>query len=851
MGVFFRPWERIARADGVAPELGLEGSANAAGWARTALMDHLLAGAHAPPTAVSEAPGEDASGLDALVQQVRQIAATFPGVRDAWICFQGLGPAQDELCRRCQDWYQNALGGELAAAGRDAPARQTGCGLVEASGIQRLPLDGSRQHHGFLLVAGASTELAAVLPGLNALAAMAAQAIDDHWRRAGANAATEGEREAAREVISAASPLLQPVIETMADGVFIKDGAGRYLGVNPAFEALSGRTTAEIIGRTDAELFPPDLATILSTGDHTVLATGGTRRGEHRIVRAGGAVLRIDLIQTAFRNAQGRLVGLVGIVRDVTEWHRRGDAVRMLWRAVDQSPASIVITDPDGIIEYANPGFVRTSGYQTAEAVGQTPRFLKSGQVPTESYRALWQTISAGQIWHGEFHNRRKDGSLYWVAASISPVRDDRGLTTHYIAVEEDITDIKLLQERLRQSEERYRGASEASLDGLFILDAIRDDAGEVQQFRIVEANRAGCTLLQTSRERLVGQDLDRAVPFAQPLGLHARYREVYLSRKPLDEQIEIPQAPLKGHWLHQTVAPTAEGIAITWRDVTSLKNYEAALKAARVAAEQANAAKSVFLATMSHELRTPLNAILGFSELIRDEAFGPVGTERYADYAADIHASGQHLLELITAILDLSKIEAGKLEINPRPFDLKLVLGNCLHLLTPRADQANLSLIGDWSETLPKLCADERAVRQIVLNLLSNAVKFTPGGGTVQLQARVIGSVFEISVSDTGVGIPADHMERVLRPFEQLENSYSRGAGGTGLGLALVKALTELHGGTVTITSRLRQGTMVSIRLPQATAPQATAPQATAPQATAKASPTGSALGLEPPVKR
>jgi PAS domain S-box-containing protein len=493
------------------------------------------------------------------------------------------------------------------------------------------------------------------------------------------------------------------------------------------------------------------------------------------------------------------------------------DGTRLLSRALEQSPASIVITTPDGAIEYVNPGFVKTTGYRFEEVVGRNPRLLKSGLTAPEEYSAIWQVISNGGIWRGELLNRRYDGSLYWVAASISPVRDETGATTHYFAVEEDITELKALQHRLGRTEERYRGASEASRDGLFILDAVRDGAGVVDDFRFAEANAAGCVMLGRRRDEVVGRLLSEILPFAREKGFFDKYRQVFLHREVLDEQFEVEDVSVLPVWIHHTVVPLADGIAITSRNISELKRYEAALMAARAGAEEANAAKSVFLATMSHELRTPLNAILGFSELIRDEVFGPVGTPRYVEYAADIHASGRHLLDLITAILDLSKIEAGKLEIELNPIDLVPLLGQCVGLVRTRAEKQGLRLVEDFAQNLPTLWADARAVRQIMLNLLSNAVKFTPRGGTITLHLVAADPDWvDISVSDTGIGIPDDQLDRVMKPFEQLDNRYTRGAGGTGLGLALVKALTELHGGSVTLISKVKQGTTVIVRLPR-----------------------------------
>ncbi len=497
------------------------------------------------------------------------------------------------------------------------------------------------------------------------------------------------------------------------------------------------------------------------------------------------------------------------------------NSVRLLMRAVEQSPALIAITDAEGRFEYVNPGFVRGTGYRPDEVIGRRLSMFKSGMTPPEEYRQLWRVISSGADWHGEFHNRRKDGSLYWVAASISPVRDEAGQITHYVAVEEDITEIKALHQRVLRGEERYRGASEASLDGLYILDATCDEAGDVVDFRFAEANGTGSAMLGLDREQIIGQLLSVVQPLAREDGFFDKYRRVLLRREVLDEQFETND-PLAGTtWIHHTVVPLADGIAITSRNITELKRYEAALMAARSAAEAANAAKSIFLATMSHELRTPLNAILGFSEMIRDQVYGFAGAARYAEYAGDIHASGQHLLELITSILDISKIEAGKLELDLRLVDLRQALDCGLHMITPRANSQNLKLVRDFDPVLPEIRADERAVRQMVLNLLSNAVKFTPAGGTVTLRAAADGPDWvEVAVSDTGIGIPEDQVERVMKPFEQLDNSYTRGAGGTGLGLALVKALADLHGGSVCLISQLQQGTMVSIRLPVAGPP-------------------------------
>ncbi len=239
-----------------------------------------------------------------------------------------------------------------------------------------------------------------------------------------------------------------------------------------------------------------------------------------------------------------------------------------------------------------------------------------------------------------------------------------------------------------------------------------------------------------------------------------------------------------------------------------------------RLRAEQANRAKTRFLATMSHELRTPLNAILGFSEMIRDEMLGRHTNSRYKEYAADIHSSGSHLLHLINEILDISKIEAGKMELAPSPIELATLLSTTVRTVQPRAQDMGLQITLQTDGELPRLMADEQAMRQVIYNLLSNAVKFTPAGGSITVGATVKGECMEISVADTGVGIKPEQLARVFRPFEQADNRYSARkdvAAGTGLGLALVQKLVEMHGGQVRISSTVDVGTTVTVVMPLA----------------------------------
>src|ERR1700722_13024464 len=273
-----------------------------------------------------------------------------------------------------------------------------------------------------------------------------------------------------------------------------------------------------------------------------------------------------------------------------------------------------------------------------------------------------------------------------------------------------------------------------------------------------------------------------------------------------------------------ETTSPEVEVVAVM-RDVTDRKNQEHALDLARTAAEQADAAKTRFLATMSHELRTPLNAIIGFSEMIVQEDALMLDAARRKEYAQLINDSGQHLLSVVNGILDMSKMESGSFEISPEPFTPRAALVNCCTLLAVKARENGIELVTRAPQDLPDMTGDLRAFKQILLNLVSNAIKFTERGGPVTVSAAVEGSRLLLRVSDTGVGIAADDLKRIGNPFFQAGKTYQRRHEGTGLGLSIVKSLVALHAGEMTVQSKIDEGTSVIVALPLAFTPRAERP--------------------------
>ncbi|GEO39291.1 signal transduction histidine kinase [Skermanella aerolata] len=251
--------------------------------------------------------------------------------------------------------------------------------------------------------------------------------------------------------------------------------------------------------------------------------------------------------------------------------------------------------------------------------------------------------------------------------------------------------------------------------------------------------------------------------------------------------------------------------------DIMQRRRVEEELRVAKIVAEEANSIKAAFLANLSHELRTPLNAIIGFSEIIRDEMYGIDSREKYQEYASDIHENGQHLLSLIQDILDFSRLQSGRATLREESVDLAQAAGAAMGAVSTMARERGVNLTIGIRPGMPPIHADPTRIRQILINLIGNAVKFTPAGGRVEIRAGLSddgGAVLQ--VIDSGIGMAPEDIPRALEPFCQLENTYTRRFGGTGLGLPLCKTLAERHGGTLSIDSRLGVGTTVTVRLPQ-----------------------------------
>jgi PAS domain S-box-containing protein len=366
----------------------------------------------------------------------------------------------------------------------------------------------------------------------------------------------------------------------------------------------------------------------------------------------------------------------------------------------------------------------------------------------------------------------------------------------------------RLLKERqfaeseLMERESRLQGIMQNVADSIFIVD---------QTDRIESANLAAKKMFGYFADDLVGCQIEMVIPGGVRV-FSSTMEDARMATGRRADGTEFRMEFSVGHLVQSGI----DNLIITMRDITDRLVHERELRKAKEDADVANRAKSEFLANVSHELRTPLNAIIGFSEMMLKAKHGPLGSSHYDEYAEYIHQGGEHLLSIINDILDVSKIEAGKMVLNEDEIDVRQLIKSTSSMLNSLARRGRLSLTIDVPNDLPSLKADGRVIKQILINLITNAIKFTPENGQVTTSAIIDEQgQFCLSILDTGIGIAIEDIPKVLIPFGQVENNFSRGKEGTGLGLPLSKRFTELHDGELTIESHPGQGTTVKVIFP------------------------------------
>ncbi|MEX1204136.1 MAG: PAS domain S-box protein [Dongiaceae bacterium] len=592
------------------------------------------------------------------------------------------------------------------------------------------------------------------------------------------------------------------------------DREGRLVSVSDVWLRTLGYEREEVVGRKSIEfLTEASRRHAVETVLPEFMRTGVYRDAPYQFVKKNGEIVDVLLSATAERDADGRVARSLAVMIDLTERKKAEAALRAtearLQALIDNAPAIIFLKDLECRYLLINREFEKVHGVTDAAVRGRTAGEVfpgAEGDAVTDHDREVLRVLAPRQR---ELSWPCPDGRRTFIVSKF-PVLEADGKAVGIGGVELDITERKRAEQALRLTEARLQALADNSPTRIFMKDC---------EGRYLFANREFENFHGVAAAEIRGKTAYEVFTQAEAEIYAEHDREVLRALAPVQREIAWQTADglqscaeLKFPIFDEN--GTVVGIGCIETDTTESKRAEEALRIAKETAEQANRAKSDFLANMSHELRTPLNAILGFSETIATELFGPIGQPRYTSYARDIHASGTHLLAIINDILDLSKIEAGKYEIHPEPVEAAPLVDDCLRIVSGQAAEQGVALSARADPALPPLHLDPRAAKQILLDLLSNALKFTPAGGAVTVAAeRLADGGAALRVSDTGIGIAAVDIPRILTPFVQVECTMTRQHAGTGLGLPIAKALVEMHGGELSIESAPGHGTTVSAR--------------------------------------
>lgn len=628
--------------------------------------------------------------------------------------------------------------------------------------------------------------------------------------------------------------LLETILDAISAPVYYKDSNGAYIGCNAAFTDYLGLSRDAIIGKTIYDVAPRELAECHSRSDREMFETQCCQVYEGQVANRDGSVREVVFHKSPLVNAEGRMIGIVGAMLDVTDRKKMEEQLQhaneRFKELAAQSRTVHWETDDRGLLTYVSSLAEQVWGYSPEELIDKKYVYELHPEEGRETLKADMLAAMRQKIDFRNFENRvqTKNGPVIWVASNGLPVVDAEGNLLSYRGSDTDITDRKQAEEQLNETLTRFTGFTEASQYGMGIADI---------KGNIVFANP---TLVRMLGESSIEDCLHKHFP-----------TEYYsqTSAKTLTEEV-LPALMSQGKWHGELeletkdgrVIPTEENYFIIYddegnpryladilTDITDRKQTEDkirdALKEAEklnrtleeqtahanhlaAVAESANAAKSQFLANMSHEIRTPMNGVIGMTGLLLDTAL----TDEQRDYAQTVQNCGESLLSLINDILDYSKIEAGKLELEVVDFDLRDLLEEFAAMMAIRAHEKDLEFICAAHPDVPSyLKGDPGRLRQILTNLAGNAVKFTDTGEVavrVELDAKTDDEVvLRFSVCDTGIGISDDKLEHIFVSFSQEDDSTTRKYGGTGLGLTISKQLAELMDGDIGVLSAKGQG--------------------------------------------
>jgi PAS domain S-box-containing protein len=487
--------------------------------------------------------------------------------------------------------------------------------------------------------------------------------------------------------------------------------------------------------------------------------------------------------------------------RNETDRKQAEEEIRKLSRAVSQTSSLIIITDTEGCIEYVNPKFTEVSGYSLEEVGGKNARLFKSGAIPDLEYAEMWKSLKLGNEWRGEFHNRKKNGEFFWVSASISPIHDDENEITHFIAVEEDITEQKRMEETLQASETRYRGIFEGVQDAIFVESL----TGE-----ILDVNGRACEMFGYGRQEMLMKTVDDLVPEGHLAIIPGDSAAAIIP----DNPVETVNVRSNGETFPVEITTRLQEIGdgtvmlVVVRDITERKRVEKALEQSKLDLERSNTDLERFASIASHDLREPLRAVSGFANLLA-KRYGSrldAEAEEYIDYILD---GTKRLQGLIDALLTYSQVGTrGKAF---KPTNCEEILDRVTSNLTVAIEESGAVITHD---PLPAVMGDRVQLEQLFQNLISNAIKFR-GKDRPEVHIGLVNKhvEWEFSIQDNGIGIEPQFADRIFVIFQRLHTQEEYP--GTGLGLAICKRIVERHGGRIWVESEFGKGSAFYFTIP------------------------------------
>jgi len=510
--------------------------------------------------------------------------------------------------------------------------------------------------------------------------------------------------------------------------------------------------------------------------------------------------------------------GFVTTYTEVTEQKRAEAALiesdKLLRNLLDHSPSIIAIRDTNGRFKLINTAYEKMFDITDAEVKGKSLNEVIPGDFSEALSEYDRTVIETGKPLIHEHPAALKNGGHTLLSVRF-PLTDDQGVVVAVGSIAADVTKMRHTEEALLKHERYLQAILDHVVEGVVVINHM----GRIEAF-----NPAAEALFGYQAEEAIGEKVTYLMNEPDK-GPHDAYMSAY-SQTGKSKVVGVKARELEARHKDGTVFPIELNVGEfilddqsvfigTMREISTRLDAEESLRLALVDAEQANRAKSEFLATMSHELRTPLNAILGFSDILVGQFFGDLGSAKYKEYAEDIHASGSHLLHLVNDILDLSAIEAGEHSLNIESLSIHDVLDGCFPIIQEAANRKGIHYTTEIADDFQTIYADPRALRQILLNVLYNSVKFTPNEGSVVLRASNSNAFHILEITDTGCGIHSDDLGKLTEPFVRTESNPHTSQEGTGLGLAIVASLVALHEGDLNIKSEISKGTTVTITLP------------------------------------